>query len=245
MRIELKTLLTSQPSALSPQSSVFKTWPVFTFWPFMVAMLFCDSRWLAAQGFDGQLIPNILVPFYLLLIVLSVERRLKLLIILIIPLSFLGELLCSPLLRLYIYRHEAVPLYVPFGHGVVFGTGCIVARLSWFAKRERLVQKILIPFYLLLMLGVVALLGDMLTVLFGGLFFAALYRKRWQTLYLIMGVLVLGVELVGTRFGCWQWQPLAFGFLPTINPPVGAIFIYVGGDLILAKATGLYLRRHQ
>jgi len=41
--------------------------------------------------------------------------------------------------------------------------------------------------------------------------------------------------LVGTYFKCWTWVPKTFGVIPLVNPPMGAVFFYAGGDVILAK----------
>jgi hypothetical protein len=67
------------------------------------------------------------------------------------------------------------------------------------------------------------------------LFILILYRKRGRPFYLIMGVLVLYIELVGTALGCWVWGAAPFGVLHTTNPPVGAFACYVIADILVMK----------
>ena len=58
-------------------------------------------------------------------------------------------------------------------------------------------------------------------------FFSSEFSKRTFFLY---------VEIVGTAFGCWKWQPAAFGLIPTFNPPVGAFACYILGELGAMRA---------
>ena len=63
-------------------------------------------------------------------------------------------------------------------------------------------------------------------------------------LYYYIAIYVLVVEFVGTYFGVWQWHEYAFGFIPVANPPVGAVFLYVGGDILLLKVKS-YMQKKQ
>ena len=88
---------------------------------------------------------------------------------------------------------------------------------------------------LFLFAGAWLALGDTLSAIFGALFLVILYRKRCRPFYLIMGVLVLYIELVGTALGCWVWDMAPFGVLHTTNPPVGAFVCYVIADILVMK----------
>ncbi|HEY3229211.1 MAG TPA: hypothetical protein VGJ87_08325, partial [Roseiflexaceae bacterium] len=93
----------------------------------------------------------------------------------------------------------------------------------------------LIAFHAGLFGGAALALHDTLSALFGALFILILYRKRGRPFYLIMGVLVLYIELVGTALGCWVWGAAPFGVLHTTNPPVGAFACYVIADILVMK----------
>jgi hypothetical protein len=45
---------------------------------------------------------------------------------------------------------------------------------------------------------------------------------------------------VGTFFGCWRWVPKIFGTISAVNPPMGAVFFYAGGDVLLAKIVAVW-----
>ena len=72
------------------------------------------------------------------------------------------------------------------------------------------------------------------------LFFLLLKRKRWQNLYYFIALCVIFIELVGTFFGCWKWVPKIFGTISAVNPPMGAVFFYAGGDVLLAKIVAVW-----
>jgi len=75
--------------------------------------------------------------------------------------------------------------------------------------------------------------------LFSTSIFYLLQRKNYAILYLIMSLLALYLEIVGTQLGTWYWHSNWWLFT-TINPPVGAIVIYIAGDMLLKKLTTLH-----
>jgi hypothetical protein len=166
--------------------------------------------------------------------------RLKLLMILIVPLSYFGELLFSSWLGLYEYNLGRVPFYIPIGHGVVFGTA---VELNQIKKLRDFVisHKTSIYFlYIISFLTVIIYFRDTLSLLFGIVMLITLVKKNKHTLYLIVGIVVLYLELVGTYFGCWNWKQ-DLSIFHTTNPPLGSIFIYIGGDILLNRILRKFL----
>ncbi|HEU5088937.1 MAG TPA: hypothetical protein VFT99_15890, partial [Roseiflexaceae bacterium] len=178
---------------------------------------------------------TIAAPLYLLVVVrwLPPEQRLPALVF--VPFSALGEYIFSILFGWYDYKFGAVPLYVPFGHAILFSTGLLIEDQPWVQRHLAQVRWALVAFLAALFAGAVIALGDTLSLALGVLFLYILYRKRMRLLYLIMGVLVLYIELVGTQFGCWTWRQAAWGALHTTNPPVGAFVCYVIADILVLK----------
>jgi hypothetical protein len=78
-------------------------------------------------------------------------------------------------------------------------------------------------------------LKDVFSLIFGIFFFLLLKRKKWQNLYYFIALCVIFIELGGTYFQCWKWVPKTFGLIPAANPPMGAVFFYAGGDVLLSK----------
>ncbi|MGD1950700.1 MAG: hypothetical protein ACFB14_13800 [Leptolyngbyaceae cyanobacterium] len=201
-------------------------------------VLAVDSQQLVvAQKIDGQPFANLFIISYFLLLLFGLRPNQRLMALIFVPFAAIGEGSFSLLFGLYIYRLEMVPLYVPFGHGVLFSMGLLVAELQIIRQHKERIKPVLISVFCLLFSGAILLLHDSLSAIFGLVFLWVLRRKGYQTLYFIMGLLVLYVELVGTHWGCWAWAPHPFSqsWLHATNPPVGAFACYVLADLGVMK----------
>ena len=202
---------------------------------FTILALGIDSVYFTQHYFNGRQITNGLAVTYFSLFFFSSGAYLRKLMFVMVFLSYIGELIFSKLLGMYNYRTDAIPLYVPFGHAIVFGSGYVLAHTKFAVQNEKKLQVFFACFFILLFLGVGIFLNDSFTLLFGVLFFMLLKRKKWQNLYYFIALCVIFIELVGTFFQCWTWVPKTFGVLSAANPPMGAVFFYAGGDVLLAK----------
>jgi len=223
--------LIAAPSATSRRRS----WLIAGFAPIVLFALGSDSRLLLEHGFNGQILSNLTAPLYFLLMLSGLRADQRLMAIIFVPFSAIGEYIFSLVFQLYTYKFGTVPLYVPFGHAILFCTGLLIAELPAVLANEARVRWALIAFHAGLFGGAALALHDSLSAIFGALFLIILYRKRGRPFYLIMGVLVLYIELVGTAFGCWVWGAAPFGVLHTTNPPVGAFACYVIADILVMK----------
>jgi hypothetical protein len=150
-----------------------------------------------------------------------------------IPLSFIGEVIASPCLRLYDYRGGSIPFYIPFGHAVVYATCTMLAGLPEIVRQAALIRRVLSILLIASLLGVGVVLGDTLSLFFGLLTVVILQLKGWDPFYLLMAVIVFAIELIGTSYGCWAWRPDCLCVLHSANPPLGAVYIYVVGDMVV------------
>ena len=171
----------------------------------------------------------------LLLFLLRFKRLFKKTNVCNVFLSYLGELLCCNALGMYHYRTDEIPLYVPFGHAILYATGYVFSETKWAHKHKEILRKYFIAFFLIVLIGVGVIFNDILSLLFGLFFFIVVKKRNWQSLYFFVSFCVIVLELVGTYYQCWGWYPKVLWIIPTINPPLGAIFIYVGGDITLNK----------
>jgi hypothetical protein len=194
-----------------------------------------DSVFFTQRYFDARQITNVLAISYFLLLFFASDSHLRKLMFAMVFLSYIGELIFCKLLGMYEYRTVAIPLYVPFGHAIVYASGYIFAHTHWAIRNEKKLQFAFAIFFISLFLGVGILLNDWFSLLFGSLFFVLLKRKHWQNLYYFIALCVIFIELVGTYFQCWAWAPKTFGVIPAANPPMGAVFFYASGDVLLAK----------
>ena len=202
---------------------------------FTILALGIDSVSFITNYFDGRYITNILAIVYFSLFYIVSDSALKKLMILMVFLSYIGEIIFCTILGMYNYRTDVIPLYVPFGHAIVYASGYVYAHTKWAIQKEESIRSFFIGFYILLFLYVGIFYNDLFTLIFGVFFFVLLRRKKWQNLYFFIALCVIFIELVGTYFKCWAWGPETFNLIPTANPPMGAIFFYVGGDVLLVK----------
>ncbi len=207
---------------------------------FTILALGIDSVFFTKHFFDARIITNVAAVLYFLLMFCSAEVYLRKLMFVMVFLSYIGELIFCKLLHMYDYRTSMIPLYVPFGHAIVYASGYIFAHSKWSLQNDGKLRVYFALFFILLFLGVGFFLNDCFTLLFGLLFFLLLKRKQWQNLYYFIALCVIFIELVGTYFGCWRWASKSFGLIPAANPPMGAVFFYAGGDVLLAKIVAVW-----
>lgn len=207
---------------------------------FTILALGIDSVYVATTYFDARQITNFLAIVYFSFFFWFSGAYLRKLMFVMVLLSYIGELIFCTLLGMYNYRTPVIPLYVPFGHAIVYASGYVFAHTDWAVKNEKLLKKYFAIGFLLLFLSVGIFLNDVFSLLFGVFFFLLLKRKKWQNLYYFIALCVIFIELVGTYFECWKWIPKTFGLIPAANPPMGAVFFYAGGDVLLSKIVDIW-----
>lgn len=218
-------------------------WLAIGFMPFTVLALWLASPYFSGSYFNAESIAAIMALGYFMVMYRASGEHLRRLMLVMVPLSYLGELIFCKLLGMYSYHNEAIPLYVPLGHSIVYASGYIVAYTPFAKAKDKPLRYFFAVAFALLFIGVGTFLNDLFSVFSGVLFFVLLYRKQWQNLYFFIALCVIFIELVGTLFKCWVWQPEIFGVLPAANPPMGAVFFYAGGDVLLAKIVGIWEKR--
>ena len=203
-----------------------------------------DSVYFLNTYFDGRQLTNVLVVAYCVALFYSSGQYLRRLMFVMVFLSYIGELLFCKVLGMYNYRTDAIPLYVPFGHAVVYASGFILAHTRFAIKADYALRIIFTVIFVMVFLCAGIVFKDLFSLVFGVMFFVLLYRKRWQNMYYFIAVCVIFIELTGTYFKCWVWVPKIFGYLPAANPPMGAVFFYGGGDVLLAKIVAIWEKRN-
>lgn len=207
---------------------------------FTLLALGIDSVYFAETYFDARQITNILAIVYFSFFYWFSGYYLRKLMFVMVLLSYIGELIFCTLLGMYDYRTAVIPLYVPFGHAIVYASGYVLAQTEWAVRNDKLLKKYFSVGFLLLFLSVGIFLNDVFSMIFGVCFFLLLKRKKWQNLYYFIALCVIFIELAGTYFQCWKWIPKTFGLIPAANPPMGAVFFYAGGDILLSKIVDIW-----
>jgi len=210
---------------------------------FTIVALGIDSVFFTNHYFDARPITNLLAIGYFSILFYVSDFRLRKLMLVMVVLSYIGELLFCKLLGMYAYRTPAIPLYVPFGHAIVYASGFIMSQTQCAIRHTNPLQRFFAVFFIVLFATVGFFYNDWFSLVFGLLFFILLKRKGWQNLYYFIALCVIFIELVGTYFECWTWVPKTFGLIPAANPPMGAVFFYAGGDVLLAKIVDIWDNR--
>ncbi|MDX8406267.1 MAG: hypothetical protein R8K50_08995 [Mariprofundus sp.] len=182
-------------------------------------------------------------------------QRVKNVMLIGIVVGMAGELIFSLLLGMYHYRLGNVPLWVAFGHGLIFAVVFRMAHSEWVIKRERIIQNVLLFFAaaysLLWLLWADDWYGFLCTILFVSVLFTA---KKSRLFFLIMFAVVCYIEQIGTATGCWYWPDTLLGvdgWVASGNPPSGIAVFYFLFDAIvfyfylhvLHRPTGLRYQR--
>jgi hypothetical protein len=210
------------------------------FMVFTVIALGIDSVYFTQNYFNGRRITNFLAIAYFLFLFYASGTILRQLMFVMVFLSYIGELIFCKGLGMYHYRTDVIPLYVPFGHAIVYASGYIFSESNWALRNDKMLRRFFALGFIILFLGVGIFLGDWFSIIFGTLFFVLLKRKHWQNMYYFIALCVIFIELVGTFYKCWTWVPKTFAIIPAANPPMGAVFFYAGGDVLLAKIVNLH-----
>jgi hypothetical protein len=155
----------------------------------------------------------------------------------------------APLLEVYTYRFDNVPMYVPPGHGLVYLAALAIGRTALVSRYWRVCTGLV-----LLVGGTYAAYGvvvaDRADAL-GALWFGCLVGfLRWGPspgLYIGAFLVVTYLEIAGTTLGTWTWGATdPTGLVSIGNPPSGAAGGYGWFDLAATLAApGLLARWNQ
>jgi hypothetical protein len=153
----------------------------------------------------------------------------------VVAVAAVVELVFSGWLGVYVYRLEHVPAYVFPGHGLVYLAALTMGRLLVVRRHASLAVRATA-----VVAGAWALWGLLLSPrhdVLGFLWYLCLLGfLRWgrsTLLYVGAFVVVSYLELLGTRWGVWEWQPYdtIMGWVPMGNPPSVAAGGYGWFDL--------------
>ena len=155
-------------------------------------------------------------------------------------LATFGELLLSRVWGLYTYRNSVLPIFVPPGHVLLFIAGMIVADQKWVSRK---VSAAILAIAGVVLACLIAQGRDLLSIPLFTLFLACVFWGSEKKLYIVMFALALGLELCGTWFATWRWQPIApYIHLATANPPLAAGAFYACLDLLTAWICSKWLK---
>lgn len=197
---------------------------------FMVFVLFFDSIYFSENVREVQNILNFLMIIGFFIMYFRTVKRVQELMMYAVIIGFLGEYLFSKYLGMYTYRLGNIPLYVPFGHAVLFARVFRFSKVSLARKYHKSIEQFFGSLIILLASIYLLFFGDVFGFAMTICVFLLLWKRPkdrlfFYTMYLLVAVLEIG----GTAFECWKWPNIAFGifeFLPSNNPPSGISLFY-------------------
>jgi hypothetical protein len=145
-----------------------------------------------------------------------------------------GEVLFSLVLGMYTYRQENLPLYVPFGHSIIYAGVYYFVKEPFFRKHKIFISKYLyitmIIYSILWLFFANDIFGFLCLLVILGIL---RWKERTKYFFLVMFFTIVYLELLGTYFQCWYWPDIIFAkitFIPSANPPSGISVFYFGFD---------------
>jgi hypothetical protein len=197
-------------------------------------------------GLAGQIVLGLLTWALLVALLVNEPRLVRAQTAMVVLVATAVELVFSGWLGVYVYRLGHVPLYVFPGHGLVYLAALSFGRLPAVRRRKRLAVRLTA-----VVAGAWALWGLVLSprhdVLGFAWYLCLLAFLRWgrsTTLYVGAFVVVSYLELVGTHWGVWTWQPrdTILGWVAQGNPPSVAAGGYGWFDLYAVLAAPAIVR---
>jgi hypothetical protein len=195
-----------------------------------VFLLFIDGVYFNEHIFKSQTMLNVLMVLAFAAMLYRANPRVRELMIIAVILGFIGEHFFSKVLGMYTYRLENVPLYVPFGHGVLYARIFRFSKASLVKKYHKEIESFLALIMIVVSTTYLLFLNDVFGFVMTVLVFLILWKRPKDRLFFFsMYVLVVVLEIGGTAYGAWKWPEIGFGvfeFLPSNNPPSGISLFY-------------------
>jgi hypothetical protein len=218
------------------------------FWP---VLLYADA---SASTLTQQHLLGIITLGYLLLATWFSPQRERHRVWTMVILATGVEMFCSVVWGLYTYRWGNVPLFVPWGHGLLYLFALRAARTPLMIKYGHIVKRFALAGATLWALGGLTIgpffieridiMGALLLPIF-----AWFMRRPSAMIYAASFFITTELELLGTGLGNWGWAVAApVTHLPAGNPPAVIAGAYCVLDAATAKvaarlpADGRFLR---
>lgn len=194
-----------------------------------------DSPLLLPYFSYGQMLANMIMLATYGLLLLLANGKLFRLVLLMTFYSFFAEIIGSILLGLYQYRLKNIPLYIPFGHGLLYATVYLAVRHPWLRKHSQYVRRCLTKAAFIVSIMSLIVLNDIFGFGCYLLFLFISHFRKQRIFYVAMFMLVYYIELIGTSVHTWSW----YGQLAThpCFPSIGATPSGVAGLYLLIDLT--------
>ena len=194
-----------------------------------------DSPWLAERFAWGQWTANLITFAYFGWMYREAKPQLRKLMIIGLFVATAGEVFFSLVVGMYEYRLQNIPWYVPPGHTIMYATIFYWIRSPWVREHRKQLNVGLYALAALISIASLILANDVYGFACFVLFTVIMLSTRESTPFFVaMYLLVVYLELLGTRIGNWYWHSYLLNRWPAIpsgNPPIGIAVFYFGFDI--------------
>ncbi len=222
----------------------FKTLGILFFYIFLGLLI--DSVYVKESYKDLQWLANLIMVVVFSITLFKMPPRIKEQLIYAVLIGFVGEYLFSVVLKMYTYRLQNVPHYIPMGHALVYAGVLYFTKTSYAKNNIKIIEKIATLLIITYATTFLIFKFDVFGFVMTAATLVILRNKpRERLFYLIMYLAVAYLEIIGTSYKCWWWPTTAWNvipFLPSANPPSGISFFYFLLDL---GCLYLYKKRHK
>ena len=199
--------------------------------------LFIDSPMGDDLFGNGQYVTNFLVFLIFIRAYRHGAPRTKHVLLIGMFVGLVGEFLFSKIFGMYHYRFDNIPLWLAFGHGLIFAWVYKVSRNKNVLNHQKLIQTLLFLSGMVYSIVWYFLANDAFGLLTAVTFAAILFAiKKSRMFFLIMFIVVCYIEQVGVAAGCWYWPATVLGdmtWIPSGNPPSGVAVFYFLFDAVV------------
>jgi hypothetical protein len=196
--------------------------------------LYLDSVSFSKQFSSSQWLTNLLVLINFIWVYKNVTKQIQKLMLYGVVVAFGGEIVFSLLLGMYHYRLDNIPLYVPLGHAIIYASVYYISKEPWIQKHQTKLIVWLYAFMIFYSLTWLFLANDIFGFLCTlGIVAVFAHRPQSKLYFLLMFIMIVYLELLGTHYGCWIWPDIwfdTFTWIPSANPPSGISLFYFAFD---------------
>jgi len=198
--------------------------------------LLIDSRFVFPYFAHSQWLANTIIVLLFGFSYFQATRKIREMMIYAVLIAIAGECFFSLLLEMYTYRLHNVPVYVFFGHALLYIAVLYFSKSVAVQANKTKLEIGMTVFIILYASFFLIFKKDVFGFILTGITLLILRKRpRERLFYLTMYLCIVYLELVGTYYGCWYWPPYALNlndtFLSSANPPSGISFFYFGLDL--------------
>lgn len=199
--------------------------------------LYIDSPYFAHYFKDSQHLATLLVGLVFFYLYKRSNSRTRAIMLIGIVVGLLGEFLFSKVLGMYHYRLDNIPLWVGFGHSLIFASVHRIIRRPLFLEHKQKIQNYSVAFIAIYASAWFVFANDLFGFITTLAFLAMLYIvKKSRMFFTVMFLIVCYIEIIGTTMLTWWWPPTLMGTFDTLvsaNPPTGVAIFYFLFDFVV------------